>query len=358
MKYKPIFKFKNKGKVIFLFIFSVLLSQVIFAQSTQLSLVDIFTALRSKKATLPEKNQILAEGVKQRGITFALNESLEEELRNAGADEVLINEIRVKSPKPEPKPTPQVESTPKPTPRPPDFSFYQNRGNSKFVMGEFDAAIADYNKAIELNSNEASIYFSRGIAFYNSKKFGLAVEDFDKVIELTPEESMAFYNRGNALEKLGETEKALNDFQKAFELDSENELANNAVQRLQASMPKPTSTANNTQETKEISQPKDNENKESNEPVFVDSLQNMAMKLIIPRYPSLELQRRIEGVVTVQITIDEKGKVISAKAINGPGTLRQVSEDAARRTKFNPYLVDNKPVQATGLINYNFKVPE
>jgi hypothetical protein len=52
--------------------------------------------------------------------------------------------------------------------------------------------------------------------------------------------------------------------------------------------------------------------------------------------------------------MDEKGKVISAKGIEGHKALRTVSEDAALKSRFNATLVDNQAVQATGIIVYNF----
>lgn len=353
------------------FFLLILLTFVFFSpnalaqQTEQLSLVDIITALRSKKATINEKNQILAEGVKQRGITFAINSDLEKELRNAGADDNLIEAIRQKSPavKPVSTPQPKVEPTPAPvqTPRPPDFAFYQNRANAKFVMGEYDEAIADYSKAIELNSKESTIFLSRGIAYYNKKSFNQAISDFDKVIELAPDESMAYYNRGSALEKIGNFEKALADYKKASELDSDNDLAKNAFQRLQAVLPKPNPTPQpSTNATKETVKetPQNTENKQvstnPNAPLNIGSLKELAIRLTIPVYPPIERQRLTEGLVMVEVTLDEEGKVVSAKATSGPKGLRQASEDAARRSKFKPYLVNGLPVKVTGFLTYNF----
>src|SRR5947209_5798559 len=70
------------------------------AQSSQLSLADILIALRSKKADIGEKNKILAEAVKQRGITFSLTPEIEKELDGTGAANDLIAAIRQKMPAP------------------------------------------------------------------------------------------------------------------------------------------------------------------------------------------------------------------------------------------------------------------
>jgi len=69
------------------------------AQSRQqLSLADILIALRSKKADIGEKNKILADAVKERGITFTLTPEIEKELGTTGAGTDLISAIRQKAP--------------------------------------------------------------------------------------------------------------------------------------------------------------------------------------------------------------------------------------------------------------------
>ncbi len=341
-----------------------LFSQSAAAQQTQLSLVDIITVLRSKKVTPAEKNQLLTEGVKQRGVTFALNADLEKELRTAGADDGLVAAIREKGPAVKVSATPQkIEPQPTSTPKPPDFAFYQNRANANFVMGEYEAAITDYNKAIELNQKEPSIYFSRGLAHFNRQSFTLAIADFDKVIELDPKEAMAYFKRGNALEKTGSFEKALPDYQKAVELDPENEPAKAALQKLQATLPKPTPTPANTANV----QKKDpvpqttpatttTQTTTTTEPTNFGALNRFANRLMTPVYPTIERQRNTEGLVMVEVSLDETGKVVSAKAVSGPRGLRQAAEDAVRKSKFNPVVVDNKSVKANGFINFNFKL--
>ena len=341
------------------------------AQQSQLSLVDIITVLRSKKVTQAEKNQLLTEGVRQRGITFSLNADLEKELRAAGADDTLVAAIREKSPvvKTSATPQPKIEASPVTvsTPKPPDFAFYQNRANANFVMGEYDTAIADYNKAIELNPKEPAIYFSRGLAHFNKQSYTPAIADFDKVIELDPKEAMAYFKRGNALEKMGNFEKAHADYQKAVELDPDNEPAKNALQKLQAMLPKPvpaTTTTNNTsavQKKEPVTQQNTAETKTpqtstSNEPTNFGALNRFAVRLAIPYYPTIERQRNTEGLVTVEVTLDEEGRVVSAKAVSGPKGLRQAAEDAVRKSKFKPVVVGEKPVKATGFINFNFKI--
>jgi len=73
-----------------------------------------------------------------------------------------------------------------------------------------------------------------------------------------------------------------------------------------------------------------------------------------PPYPAAALAMRIEGKVDVQVTIDETGKVISAKAASGNPLLRQAAENAAWKARFTPTLLSRVPIKVTGVIVYNF----
>ncbi|MEO6052158.1 MAG: hypothetical protein ABIP78_12625 [Pyrinomonadaceae bacterium] len=51
-----------------------------------MSLADILIALRSKKATLPDRNKILTDAVQTKGTTFSMTPEIEKELAGTGAD--------------------------------------------------------------------------------------------------------------------------------------------------------------------------------------------------------------------------------------------------------------------------------
>jgi protein TonB len=74
-----------------------------------------------------------------------------------------------------------------------------------------------------------------------------------------------------------------------------------------------------------------------------------------PPYPPIALAAKQSGTVVVQILIDEKGNVISARALSGPSLLQDAAEKAARRAKFSPTTLGGVPVRVSGVINYNFK---
>jgi TonB family protein len=83
-------------------------------------------------------------------------------------------------------------------------------------------------------------------------------------------------------------------------------------------------------------------------------LNGTALTLTIPTYPAEARETKAGGGVNVQVTIDEQGNVVSAKAISGDPLLRAASEEAARNSKFAPTTLQGVAVKVTGVIYYNF----
>lgn len=79
-----------------------------------------------------------------------------------------------------------------------------------------------------------------------------------------------------------------------------------------------------------------------------------AISLPKPPYPPAAKAVRAAGTVSVQVTIDENGNVISASAAGGHPLLQQAAVQAARQAKFKPTLLSGTPVKVTGIITYNF----
>jgi protein TonB len=73
-----------------------------------------------------------------------------------------------------------------------------------------------------------------------------------------------------------------------------------------------------------------------------------------PIYPPLAKAGGIQGAVTVQILVDETGKVISAHVVKGSPMLTKAAEEAARRARFTPTKLGDQPVKVQGVITYNF----
>lgn len=89
-------------------------------------------------------------------------------------------------------------------------------------------------------------------------------------------------------------------------------------------------------------------------PISGGVLNGKATSLPKPAYPAIAKAAHASGTVTVQVTIDESGNVISARAVSGHPLLKSSAEAAARQAKFAPTKLSGQPVKVTGVIVYNF----
>jgi TonB family protein len=79
-----------------------------------------------------------------------------------------------------------------------------------------------------------------------------------------------------------------------------------------------------------------------------------AISLPKPAFPEEAKAAKASGVVVVDIVIDEAGRVIWAKAIEGHKLLQPVSVSAACRARYSPMKVSGRPVKANVVISYSF----
>jgi tetratricopeptide (TPR) repeat protein len=98
---------------------------------------------------------------------------------------------------------------------------YGKRGNAHHDKGEYDRAIADYTRAVELNANDAVVYNNRGIAYRAKGDNDSAIADYTRVTEINPRDAVAYNNRGVAYRAKGNNDSAIADHTKAIELDPE-----------------------------------------------------------------------------------------------------------------------------------------
>ena len=61
-----------------------------------------------------------------------------------------------------------------------------------------------------------------------------------------------------------------------------------------------------------------------------------AIKRVMPRYSREASAARAQGVVLVEVTVSESGKVIEARAVSGPELLRESAIEAAKQYEFSP----------------------
>lgn len=93
-------------------------------------------------------------------------------------------------------------------------------------------------------------------------------------------------------------------------------------------------------------------------PISGGVLNSKAISLPRPDYPADAKAAGIEGVVVVQVSVDEQGNVTEAAAVSGPAQLRDASVRAAHQAKFTPTLLSGEPMKVVGVIVYNFGRPQ
>lgn len=96
------------------------------------------------------------------------------------------------------------------------------------------------------------------------------------------------------------------------------------------------------------------EEKGKRAPISGGVLNGKAISLPFPPYPPIARQAKASGTVVVQVTIDEYGNVIAARAVSGHPLLQAASVAAAREAKFSPTFLMGEAVKVTGVITYNF----
>ncbi|NCR17908.1 MAG: tetratricopeptide repeat protein [Microcystis aeruginosa LL13-03] len=104
---------------------------------------------------------------------------------------------------------------------------YNNRGNVYSDLKEYDKAMADYNKAIEINPQLFQAYHNRGNVYRDLKEYDKAMADYNKALEINPKHPYAYNNRGWVYYNLKEYDKAMADYNKALEINPQYAMAYN-----------------------------------------------------------------------------------------------------------------------------------
>jgi tetratricopeptide (TPR) repeat protein len=92
---------------------------------------------------------------------------------------------------------------------------YLERGNAQRILGEPDAALADYQAATNLNPMLAAAHNGIAMIYIERNDLRHALERLDKAISVEPTVE-AYYERGQILDSQGDHQKAISDYDKAI----------------------------------------------------------------------------------------------------------------------------------------------
>lgn len=98
---------------------------------------------------------------------------------------------------------------------------YCARGYTSSSFGDFEGAIGDFSKAIELDPDYAEAYVTRGQSRIVLGDYGGAVRDSDIAIGLNPDYAEAYAVRGLARRNLADYKGAMRDLDRAIEANSD-----------------------------------------------------------------------------------------------------------------------------------------
>jgi tetratricopeptide (TPR) repeat protein len=97
---------------------------------------------------------------------------------------------------------------------------YYDRGYIRsWEKHDYDGAIADLSKAIELGNKDAPTYLYLALAYQGKKDYRRAVTNYDEGLKLAPNNAIALSSRGTAYQNLGDFDHALADYNAAIKAD-------------------------------------------------------------------------------------------------------------------------------------------
>lgn len=111
---------------------------------------------------------------------------------------------------------------------PQDADAYSSRGNAYYMKGDHDQAFEDYNKALVLDQTLPHVYINRGNIYYEEGERDQAIIDFNRAIQVSPQYAPAYYRRGRFYASAyydyknrndGDYDRAMRDFNKAIRLN-------------------------------------------------------------------------------------------------------------------------------------------
>lgn len=97
--------------------------------------------------------------------------------------------------------------------------YFERRGDVYADKEEYERAIDDYSEAIKIYPKYRIAYRGRAFAYYKLKEYENAIQNYTKTIELNPKDATAFNGRGNAYADSGDFYNAIEDYTSAININ-------------------------------------------------------------------------------------------------------------------------------------------
>ena len=97
---------------------------------------------------------------------------------------------------------------------------FNNRGNICFGRGDYEGAVQDYSKALELGSQSAGTYIYRAHSFRHLNLYDRAARDYNEALGLNPNNADVHVGMGILHSLRGDHNRAIISFDRALQVDS------------------------------------------------------------------------------------------------------------------------------------------
>jgi Flp pilus assembly protein TadD len=97
----------------------------------------------------------------------------------------------------------------------------------------FQLSVDDFEKAIELDPQNADLRTEKGVSLFHQKSIDLALLEMNIAVSLEPNNPYRYSSRAFIKDALQDLDGAIADYQKAIELDPEDDIAHNNLGMLE-----------------------------------------------------------------------------------------------------------------------------
>lgn len=239
-----------------------------------------------------------------------------------------------------------------------DAEAHNNLGLAYLDLNQLENAVASFKEAMRLKPDRAAPHNHLGILYLNTDRTEEAIQSFKEAVRLKPDWAEAQNNLGVSYLRSNRSLDAIDPLREAVRLKpSWAEPYNNlgvayiksgdrqrALEQHEILKSRNAELANRMQGIIET----------PGRIVVGGVLNGKAISLPRPNYPPVARSAHASGAVQVQVTIDEEGRVVEAKAISGHPLLQVEAVNAAREARFSPTKIEGMPDKVKGVIIYNF----
>jgi putative GTP pyrophosphokinase len=100
---------------------------------------------------------------------------------------------------------------------------FKHRGMANFAQSNYQDAITDFTKALELDPKSYRVAYYRGVVRSVIKQFPEAIDDYTMSLEINPYQAFCLFRRGQSYFHIGDYPQALSDCEASLSLEPNND---------------------------------------------------------------------------------------------------------------------------------------